>query len=198
MREKLDRSAWLHSQIGGVASRVVGLDSDQAGVEIARRLGYEAHLADCQRAESIADAGITPSELVIAGEIIEHLDRPGDFLDAVRQLVAPGGELVITTPNPTALTNVVLGLAGREVQNADHVGWHSWRTLDTLLGRHRYTVSELAYYRHPRFVAATGASARERARCRLFNLYESITWPILAAAPSLADGVIVAAKPEGA
>jgi SAM-dependent methyltransferase len=198
MREKLDSSAWLHAKLAEVAASIVGIDADAAGVEVARELGYEAYVADVENAASIKTAGAAPADVVIAGEIIEHLDSPGRFLDSTSQLIKPDGELVITTPNPTALTNVVLGLMRREVQNADHVGWQSWRTLAALLSRHGYDVSELAYYRHPRFVASPQQRLGARMRCWTFNAYQSIAWPVLAAAPSLADGLIVVAKPVAA
>ena len=87
---------------------------------------------------------------------------------------------------------------GREVQNADHVGWHSWRTLEALLDRHEYSVLALNYYRHPRFVPSPGTPLKARLRCLLFNVYQSAIWPILAVAPALPDGLLVVAQPRGA
>lgn len=196
MEEKLESSTWLHAQLASVAAELVGIDTDARGVEVARSLGYEVYVADAESAESIEATAVAPAEIVIAGEIIEHLDNPGGFLDAMCKLIAPGGSLVITTPNSTALTNVLFGLARREVQNADHVGWHSWRTLEALLSRHRYDVTELAYYRHPRFVPSPEEPIATRIRCNAFNVYQALLCPLLTIAPSLADGLIVVATPR--
>jgi SAM-dependent methyltransferase len=196
MQEKLDSSAWIHAQLADAATRIVGVDADAPGVAAAQGLGYDARVIDCQDIEGVKVANLEPAELVVAAEIIEHLDRPGDFLDAVRPLIAPEGKLIITTPNPTSLTNVLLGLVHREVQNADHVAWHSWRTLQALLERHRYAMVDLAYYRHPRFVASGEEPLSMRVRCSVFNLYQAAIWPLLALSPSLADGVIVMARPR--
>jgi SAM-dependent methyltransferase len=195
MIEKVNSAAWLHANLSEVAAHLVGIDADSEGVSIARDLGYEATVADCQSAESIAHTGVEPADVVIAGELIEHLDRPGDFLDAVKQLISPGGELVITTPNSTSLTNTLLAFAGREVQNADHVNWQSWRTMDALLTRHGYQLTELAYYRHPRYVPQPSDPFAVRARCHAFNTFQAVAWPLFAAAPSLADGLIAVARP---
>jgi SAM-dependent methyltransferase len=194
MQEKVGRSAWLHETLDRVAERLVGIDANAEGVRVAQGLGYEAATADCQSGESLAAAAVQPAAVVIAGELIEHLDSPGDFLEAVKQLLAVDGELVITTPNPTSLTNVLLALSGREVQNADHVGWQSWRTLEALLARHGYVTTELAFYRHPTFVPTGEDPLRSRIRCRAFNTYQTLVWPLLALAPSLSDGLLVVAR----
>ena len=39
-------------------------------------------------------------DAVSAGSIIEHLERPIDFLRQIRQTLKPGGLLVLSTPNP--------------------------------------------------------------------------------------------------
>jgi len=39
-------------------------------------------------------------DTVLAGEIVEHLDDPYRFLRDCRALLAPGGRLVLSTPNP--------------------------------------------------------------------------------------------------
>lgn len=41
-------------------------------------------------------------DTVICGELIEHLENPYAFLRDVAPLIAPGGRLVLTTPNPVS------------------------------------------------------------------------------------------------
>ena len=79
----------------------------------------------------------TPAEVIIAGEIIEHLDDSGSFLDGLHSLVEPGGRLVITTPNSSGLLNAgAAAQAGYEVNHPDHVTLYSCFTLTNLLERH--------------------------------------------------------------
>jgi SAM-dependent methyltransferase len=189
MTAKRGRGTWLHEVVRSEARECLGIDADEAGVTEARRLGFDAHLADLQDAGAVASLGLAPAEVVLAGELLEHLDRPGDFLDAVKLLVAPEGQLVLTTPNAHALTNVIGGLAGRELVNPDHVGWLSWRTLETLLGRHGWRLELLAYYRFPR--VASGP----RVTRALFNAYQVLATPLFRLRPNLADGLFVIARP---
>jgi SAM-dependent methyltransferase len=187
MGAKRGRGTWLHEVVAAEASVAVGIDADAAGVERARELGFDAHAGDVEDRESLAALGVEPAEVVLAGELIEHLDRPGDFLEAVKELVAPDGRLILTTPNAHALTNVLGGLAGRELVNPDHVSWLSWRTLETLLARHGWRIESLSYYRFPRVESGTAAARL------LFNGYQLFARPLFAWRPNLADGILVVA-----
>ena len=188
MRAKRGRGAWLHAVVAAEAREAIGVDADEQGVERARELGFVAHTADVEDRAALSALGLEPADVVLAGELLEHLDRPGDFLDAVQALLAPEGALVLTTPNAHALTNVLGGLAGRELVNPDHVAWLSWRTLETLLARHGWRLDRLAYYRFPR-VEGGPAAARV-----LFNGYQTLALPLFRLRPNLADGILAVAR----
>lgn len=146
-RAMQDRTGtWLHGHLARAATGIVGLDLDTAGVEDARAAGYDAHAVDCRDAAAVAAAGVDPAELVIAGEVIEHLDAPGPFLDGLHHLLAPGGRLVVTTPNAAGLFNTVAALGNREVNHPDHVVSFTWRTLTRLLADHDFAVEETATF----------------------------------------------------
>lgn len=188
MDSKRSRGSWLHAALAVEARELVGIDADSDGVEHARAQGYEAHVADVESREDVAGLVLEAADVVVAGELVEHLDRPGDFLEAVKPLVAEGGVLVLTTPNAHSLTNVLGALAGRELVNPDHVAWLSWRTLATLLGRHGWTIESLAYYRFPR---VDGGALPPRLA---FNGYQAIARPLFRWRPNLADGILVVAR----
>jgi len=187
LSSKRDHGLWLHERVAAEARDAVGIDADEAGVARARALGFAALVADVEDEGSLAGLGLEPAEVVLAGELLEHLDRPGAFLEAVKQLVAPGGALVLTTPNGHALTNVLAGIAGRELVNPDHVAWFSWRTLVTLLGRHGWRIDSLDYYAFPR-VQSGAAGPRT-----VFNAYQALLRPAFRLRPNLADGIIAVA-----
>ena len=137
---------WLHGDLAEVATSLVGIDVDKVGVAAARERGFDAHAADCTSPEQVKDLGITPADAVIAGEIIEHLDNVGGFLEAAHELVAPNGSLVLTTPNAHGLMNTGAALAGYEVNHPDHVTLFSCFTLSNLLTVHGWEVTEVATY----------------------------------------------------
>jgi 2-polyprenyl-3-methyl-5-hydroxy-6-metoxy-1,4-benzoquinol methylase len=188
MGAKRSRGTWLHEVVAAEARQLVGIDADAAGVEQARTLGFDAVQADVEDADALAALGLEPADVVVAGELLEHLDRPGAFLEAVKPLVARDGVLILTTPNAHALTNVLGGLAGVELVNPDHVAWFSWRTLDTLLERHGWRIDLLAYYRFPRVRSGTPAGRFA------FNAYQLVARPLFALRPNLADGILLRAR----
>jgi SAM-dependent methyltransferase len=198
MAAKQAQDAWLHEPIARAAASVVGIDLDEAGVARARELGFDAHVADCQSAESLQALGLEPADVVLAGEIIEHLDAPGAFAEAVKTLVAPDGLLVVTTPNGFALTNFVAALLFRELVHVDHVSWYSWRTLASLLLRHGWRPEHFAYYAAPRIRSATGFSRADRAKVAAFRGFKTGVRPVVTLFPPLADGLIAVARPPAA
>jgi SAM-dependent methyltransferase len=149
MEDKLERGQWLHERLREVASSLVGLDVSEEGVRWAREQGFEAHVVDAQSPNAVAELGVEPADVVIAGEVIEHLDAPGPFLRAMPNLVDPGGVLVITTPNAYRLLNFLSPATGDELIHPDHTAWHSPHTLRNLLERNGWEVEGMAYYRNP-------------------------------------------------
>jgi SAM-dependent methyltransferase len=147
-REEQGRAgSWLHGHLDGVAESLVGLDYDGPGVEAAIEGGFEAHLVDCTDPAAVAALDLRPADVVLAGEVIEHLGAPGPFLDAMALLCAPGGTLIVTTPNAYGLVNVVASITRRvEVNHPDHVVMFTWRTLTQLMQRHGWAPTDSVTY----------------------------------------------------
>lgn len=189
-----EAGTWLHEHLADAAASLVGIDVDEAGVERARERGYEAYVADGRRPDLMASLGIEQADLVIAGEVIEHLDDPGSFLDGLHDLLAPGGTLVLTTPNASGLLNGFAAMAGAEINHPDHVILFSWRTLTNLMRRHGWEhVRTATYVPAVKQAPARGLSALVLGLAGRFVLFleRSIgrLW-----APFVADGLIVEAR----
>jgi SAM-dependent methyltransferase len=189
-----EAGTWLHQHLADVAASLVGIDVDEAGVARAKAQGFEAYVADGREPDVLASLGIEPAEVLIAGEVIEHLDDPGSFLDGLHGLLAPGGLLVLTTPNASGLLNGFAAMAGAEINHPDHVILFSWRTLTNLLGRHGWEhVRTATYVPAVKQAPAKGLGALVLGLAGRFVLFleRSIGtgW-----APFVADGLIVESK----
>jgi SAM-dependent methyltransferase len=87
------------AELADAAERVTGIDIAQAAVDYARahyalpNLTFEP--ASCTQLP-YADGAF---DLVVAFEVIEHLENWRDFLQEVRRVLAPAGQLIVSTPN---------------------------------------------------------------------------------------------------
>jgi SAM-dependent methyltransferase len=136
---------WLHGQIIKVAKRVIGVDYSKQVPPEGEITGPNSRIehGDVTRLEEvIRDADI---EVVVAGELLEHLQDPLTFLCQLRRLYS-GRELVLTTPNATSLSNVVLAVASRESNHHDHLQIFSVKTLNTLCLRAGFQDWEIIPY----------------------------------------------------
>ena len=188
---------WLHEHLAAAAADLVGIDSDSAAVAEAVRAGYEAHTADCADPGAVAALGLEPAEIVVAGEVLQSVDRPGPFLKGLQPLC--GGVLIITAPNACGLMfTAAQTLRGIELQDPDHVMAFTWRTLNNLVSRSGWHVIETAVYTSA-FSHRRGRSRLELVALRTVLGIERVLGRL--GRPFAADGLIVVAEqasPEAA
>ena len=87
------------AELARAAERVVGVDRAAEAIEYARAHYAAANVtfeeASCESLPH-ADGSF---ELVVAFEVIEHLENWRGFLQETRRVLAPNGQLVVSTPN---------------------------------------------------------------------------------------------------
>jgi len=135
----------LHKRLMNVAGYVAGIDIDKNGIEQAKFAGIEnIHYGDLER---LGEINISEGfDVIVAGEVIEHLSNPGLFLEGIKRFIDPQVEMVITTPHVFSLHRYLLTLGRLEYVHPDHVCYYSLVTLRHLMERHGFTIEEeLAY-----------------------------------------------------
>ena len=193
---KLAQGVWLHARLAEAAASLIGLDSDDQGVEWARGAGFDAHVVDAQSPEAVAALAIEPADVVVAGELIEHLDAPGPFLEAMRALTRPEGMLVLTTPNAFRALNFLAPLTGAELVHPDHTAWHSPQTIRALLERNGWRVEGVAYYRNPRRRVSRCDGFRPFLTGHAANLLRTAFGAAGQLAPYWSEGIVAWARPS--
>ncbi|HEY7065106.1 MAG TPA: methyltransferase domain-containing protein [Chloroflexota bacterium] len=125
---------WLHGEIARVARSVLGVDnSDAIGPEgVVTGPSSRIVRGDASDLERLVRG--VEVEVIVAGELIEHLPNTVAFLAELRRLF-PGRALLATTPNATSLTNLLLGAVRRENNHRDHLQVYSFKTLNTVCRR---------------------------------------------------------------
>jgi len=132
---------WLHKAISTVASRLEGLDLYADGVLYLRERGYNVSVGDATR----FDLG-RRFDVIVAGDLIEHLENFDGFIESCRAHLRPGGKLLISSPNPWYWRNVVKAIFLSEVgNNPEHTCWLCPRTLRQLVRRHGMDTVEVRF-----------------------------------------------------
>jgi SAM-dependent methyltransferase len=135
---------WFHGRVCEVAAETVALDLDAEGISEVQRRGLQGVVGDATDFE----LG-TRYEVVLAGELIEHLVDIAGFFRCVQRHLEPGGKVLLTTPNAFALTNFLYRLGERPAPiNPDHTCWFCEDTLPALLVKGGFRVETLTYVRH--------------------------------------------------
>jgi 2-polyprenyl-3-methyl-5-hydroxy-6-metoxy-1,4-benzoquinol methylase len=110
-------------------SQCEGFDVDEKGINTLRAAmpSETFHCVDISRDLSEVFRG--RYDLVIAGEVLEHVPNAGHFLAGCRALLAPEGKLCVTVPNAVAPKNGARAAGGYEVTHPDHFVYYSPRTV---------------------------------------------------------------------
>lgn len=114
----------LCEPLARLGAQVTGLDAAPESIVVATAHAAEGGLAiDYRCADVAAEAG--KFNLVTSMEVIEHVSDPAVFLAALRDRLAPGGLLVMSTPNRTAKSKLAMITLG-EGTGAIPKGTHDW------------------------------------------------------------------------
>jgi SAM-dependent methyltransferase len=182
-RDAIDADMLLHTRLSETARELYGFDFDQEGIDALASGGFtNLFQADLQNLSAVElDKQF---EVIIAGEMIEHLNNPGLFLDGIKRFMNRESRLVLTTINAYAgMRFFVYGLRGKggtlEPVHPDHVAYYSYSTLKLLIERHGFQVDDFMFY-------DIGLEHRPH-NGRLRNFINDVCVKI---APQWADGVI--------
>ena len=132
---------WLFSILEKKAKKVVGIDLGIPG-EVFQFGSAQILKKDVYK---LKGSDFPDIELVTAGEILEHLDSPIDFLRYMKKEFS-GKELVLSTPNGLNFSNTLMGMIKREVQHPDHVQLFSYKVLNTLCKKAGFREWEILPY----------------------------------------------------
>lgn len=108
-----------------------------------RQRGYEVVLHDLTTGLGPITP-LCPFEVIVAGELIEHLERLDMLFVLARCALSEGGQLIITTPNPYAPARVRAGQLGIVWENVDHIAYAFPSGIAELCERHGLRLAEAA------------------------------------------------------
>lgn len=114
--ESRDSKRWLHGRLAAAASECIGIDVLESETRALRDAGFDVRVHDVT-VEPLGEL----FDVIVAGEVIEHVGAPQRLLANCRSMLDDDGTLVVTTPNPYAMYRTWHALRGQHRDSADHV-----------------------------------------------------------------------------
>jgi 2-polyprenyl-3-methyl-5-hydroxy-6-metoxy-1,4-benzoquinol methylase len=139
----------ISGQLGALGYEVTGVDASASGIQIARGMYPEVNFV---HALIDRDLSLGEFDLVISSDVIEHLYRPSDLLDAIVEQLKPGGHVLLGTPYHGYLKNLVLAATGRmdahfsALHDGGHIKFFSVNTLSKLMRAYGFDELRFTFY----------------------------------------------------
>jgi 2-polyprenyl-3-methyl-5-hydroxy-6-metoxy-1,4-benzoquinol methylase len=132
-RDAVHAPEWLHKSLVQAANSCLGVDILSEEVDHLNSLGFNVICADIT--QKPLDQKF---DVIVCGEVLEHLDAPGSLLESVSKMLKSDGRVVVSVPNPGYINVLVKTLFNGTpyIDNADHVTWFDPCTLCELGERH--------------------------------------------------------------
>jgi 2-polyprenyl-6-hydroxyphenyl methylase/3-demethylubiquinone-9 3-methyltransferase len=115
----------LCEPLARLGATVTGVDAAEENVAVAAAHAKGAGFAIDYRCGDVAELGLKHFDLVTSMEVIEHVADKAEFLAALKGALAPGGLMILSTPNRTAASKLLL-VEGAERLGMVPRGTHHW------------------------------------------------------------------------
>lgn len=168
---KQNSGYWLFEEISKVADTLIGIDNSEKipenGIIISERVKIlRGDITDFPYGK----LSVHPFEIIIAGELIEHLTDTNGFFNKIKTEF-PGKKLICTTPNSTSISNILLSFFKRESSHVDHMQIYSFKTLNTQCRIAKFRDWKIVpyYVKYTEMILNSGSVKK-----RFINCFESV------------------------
>ena len=149
----IKNNIWAHEIISNNASKCIGIDIDEEGVELLKtNYGINnVYFSD------IIDQPFKPIyeetwDYIVLGELIEHIGNPAYFLKSILNKYKKNiKNIIITTPNAFSIMNFINSFLGVERINSDHRYHFTPYTLWKVCNDANLELLEMEMLEHHRF-----------------------------------------------
>lgn len=135
--ERVASGELLHSQLRKTSAFLYGLDIDQQSIEQYRQItqDFDNAVLDIQEPLPNADFLKNNYDVIVFGEVLEHLRNPGLALTNLLEICRdnPQAKLVVTVPNAYFIGAFFVAMSGNENVHPDHYYYFSPVTLRKLI-----------------------------------------------------------------
>lgn len=185
-------------------NEVVGIEIDEAAAAEARRYAAAVHVADLDRTplDEVVDG---PFDVVVFGDVLEHLRAPSTTLDAACRVLADDGDVVVSIPNAAHADMRLMLLEGRWEYQRDglldetHLRFFTRDGLRSLLAGSGLVATEVERVCSPVFGTSLPVSHQlygEPVRRFVLTDPEATTFQFIVRATRAGDDVLARTEPD--
>lgn len=118
-------------------------------------------------------------DTLFAGEFIEHLNNPGNFLNSCKKHMKKNSSLILTTPNAYSINRVIRAILslGNVPQFHEHSLLFNEQLLIELLKRHKFKIKSVIYFNY----------SNNGFKSKIINLFSKLS-------PKFSESIMIIAK----
>ena len=144
-QQRINDKNLLHQKLQESAEEIVGIDLSKVGISILKEHGFNnIFVMDAENIELSARF-----DFILAGDVLEHLNNPGMFLNKAKSLLNSDAEIIIGAPSALTINNIKVWFFGREQVHTDHTFYFSPKTLSALCARFDLLPTKLVFTVQP-------------------------------------------------
>lgn len=190
LEERIATKRLLHDVLGATAKTLVGVDVDSKGVAEMLQRGYK----DIYCADIESWHYEEKFDVIVLGEIIEHIDNCGLLLQSVKRFCHSGTTVIFTTPNNYYYLFWIYTLLGKESIHPDHNYIFSFNSIKALLGKFSFDVTDNIVVWEKIDFTRVGDTAFTRLKKKIAAFLLNSIHLIKSVFPQYGKGMIVIAK----
>lgn len=142
---KIANGTWLHGIFLQEAAICFGIDIDEDAIAYLSEKNYKNLYAADIMHDLPKEIKQEHFDIIVLGEILEHLDAPAMFLKKLHSYFDYQYELIVTVPNAFCLENFKNCINHFERINSDHRFWFTPYTISKTLANGGYIPNQIIY-----------------------------------------------------
>jgi 2-polyprenyl-3-methyl-5-hydroxy-6-metoxy-1,4-benzoquinol methylase len=131
----MKHNTWLHKHLNESANKCLGIDINEKSIDFIKQdLGYTNTICANILTDNISAITDQKWDILVLGEILEHIDDPVEFLKNIKAKYQNNIEtIIITVPNAFYIDNFYNTVSDVEIINSDHRYWFTPYTLSKIM-----------------------------------------------------------------
>jgi 2-polyprenyl-3-methyl-5-hydroxy-6-metoxy-1,4-benzoquinol methylase len=143
-----DLDETLHGQLSKVTRSLDGMDINPLAIEMASKKYKGQYFLGDLTDPNLAQQINKKYDVIVFGDVIEHLDMHRVALQNLKAMLNPGGIIIITTVNAYCFDSILKLLFSYECVHEEHTCYFSFITMRRLLSMSELKINDFGYYRH--------------------------------------------------